>query len=164
MEIKDRFAHLDVKQLEEIVSARIKQIKKIFQFAESVVREYGRVVENEVGSSNTRTVARLDNFEGFNFILDTGQTMMGGNSLSVEFNSKLVLSVYYQGNLDECRIDVSDISNYGQSRLEYVMSHKDEIVNEIRESGKAEKEQWRLAQEHFNKRARLLEAAERLKL
>ena len=79
------------KQLEERILERLNQIKRIHKFAELIVREYGRILKLDFGCCNTHVIARLDNFEGFSFISDTGQTMMGSNDLVVEFNSKVVL-------------------------------------------------------------------------
>ena len=164
MEIKDRFEHFTDKQLEERILERLNQIKRIHKFAELIVREYGRILKLDFGCCNTHVIARLDNFEGFSFISDTGQTMMGRNDLVVEFNSKVVLSVYYQSNLDECRVKIFDESSDWQSKLEYLMTHKDEVIAKTEENEKAKQEQRCLTEEHLNKRAKLLEAAKRLKL
>lgn len=161
---KDKFARLDEKELEKQIAARFELIKKIHKFAESVVRKYGKVVKTEVGSCNTHIVARLDNFGGFNFILNTGMTMMGGNMLDVEFNSRSVLSVYFQCILDECRVDVFDESANWQSKLEYVMSHMGEIIAKIKKDEAVKQEQKRIKESYSNKREKLLKMAERLKL
>ena len=164
METKDRSAHLSLEQLEERILERLNQIKRIHKFAELIVQEYGRIVKLDVGSCYTHVIARLDNFWGFSFVLDTGQTMMGGNDLVVEFNSIVVLSVYYQSNLDECRVKIFDESGDWQSKLEYLINHKDEVIAKTEENEKDKQERRRLTEECLNKRAKLLETAKRLKL
>ena len=164
MKTKDQLAHFTNEQLKERILERLNHIKRIYEFAESIIKENGMIVQRSVNSCNTHVVARLDNFSGFRFTLDTGQTMMGGNDLDVEFHSKIVLSVYYQTNLDECQVNIFDESVDWQTELEYVLGHKDEIISQIEKAEGEKRERLLSDSEHSNKRMKLSEAAERLKL
>lgn len=167
---------LTLEELEKRIAERKKLIKRFVDFAEKLVCKSGEVLDREVGSSNTHTVACLRDFGSFSFLADTGQTMMGGNTIEIwyhpgiskiSFNAtKPVLIVWYQCNLDEAHaeIRVFDTNVVWQTALKWLISRKDKVLIEVAKKKQAHEAKSRTDEANKIRRAELEKEARRLRL
>jgi len=167
---------LDVgtKELERKIKERQEWLEKIVPFIETLVRERGEVVSRDQSNWHTNVVAQLDNFEGFSFMTDLGQTDFGGNDVTVWFHdrpkpglesTRLVLAVYYQGASlcgFDCRVNKFDDDGKWQAELDRLVSNRDKILRERDEQEKQRAAQEIAEREERGRRATLQREAKRL--
>lgn len=167
---------LTLKNLEKRIAERKKLIKRFVDFAEKLVCKSGEVLNREVGSSNTHTIACLRDFGNFSFRADTGQTMMGGNTIEIWYHPgiskitfdaiKPALRVWYQCDLDEAHaeIRVFDINMAWQTALKRLISRKDKVLAQVAKKKRVREEKSCLKEANNIKRSALEKEARRLRL
>lgn len=94
-----------LKNLKKEVEKRKKIIAEIVKFVEAFVIKEGTVTKYEQGSCNTHIVREFKDFAGFTMFFSDGETMFGGTSVKLTFNSFVVFDIHYQSSLEEdCRV------------------------------------------------------------
>lgn len=130
----------EIKNLIEKVAERERFLKTVIPFVVSLVQEKGKVLKESIGSCNINIIRELANVAGFTFKTDLGQTMFGGNNIKVSYQEKrhgvlmqnrVVLDVYWQCDIDECKVNFFDESASWQSALLKLTKNKDKIVARI---------------------------------
>ena len=164
-------------ELTERIRERKELLTRIIDFVDAIVLERGKMMHRTQGSSNIHTIRQLIGFGDFSFLVDRGQTMMGGNSVKVWYHpddettpgldGPPVLHVYFQVprfNPDECKVKVFDTKIDWQSALNHTIEHQGEIAAQIdgeRDVVASRRHEELVAQQ---RRAQLEEEARRLGL
>ncbi len=154
-----------LEDLERQIRERKDTIKRYIQFIVDITLKKGVIVDERVGSSNIRIVRRLENFGGFTFLADIGQTMMGGEEYKILLpgHGDIVFSVRCQGGTI-LEVDVFP-SEWCQWDIENLIDRcEEEEAEEINQgdSYRAQKEErW---QRRMEEKKKLVEEAVRLKL
>jgi len=112
-------------------AARIQFVKNAIDFIRFSVDEQGTLVSRTISFSHTHTIRALHNFHNFSFLVDIGQTMLGGNEIKVwyhpgvQYEKKLtpVLSVWWQSDIEKCRLDTFDPDQRWQGVLLKIIGH-----------------------------------------
>ena len=141
------------KELAKKVKSRQKFLMKVVNFVENLLVESGVVVSEYIGSSHTNVIRQLIGLKFFSFRNDSGQTMMGGNTVTIWFHSGLeridlnsrlcpvpVLDVYFQVSMDDCNVRSYDERIDWVTPLKYLMRNKKRIIAKMKkENAKAVK-------------------------
>lgn len=133
-----------VAELERKIKERKQLLTKIIAFALVVAKELGTYTVN-VGKWNTNEIRRLDNFNGFSFLTDTGQAEMGGNDVVIWYHphdlegihriENRILSVYFQ-TINQYEVHAFFLDPVEHSDLWYMIDHRDEVIEAYREHQK----------------------------
>lgn len=100
------------------VAARKRFLNKVLESVTELVVKYGEVTKYREHSCHTHIVRKLNGFGGYSFELETGQTMMGGNTLKIireHPDTRLIFDVYWQIDHEKCEI-VTFIEEKGWKR------------------------------------------------
>lgn len=104
------------------------------------------LIKREQGSSYTNVVRFLSNFGYFSFLADMGQTMMGGNTITVWYHPAFifakdykqatptfepVMEIYYQASVDDSHVRIFHPDATWQYAVRLVIKNKDEIAAAI---------------------------------
>jgi len=167
---------LKTKELEEKINERMAHIKKIVDFIEMLVKEIGRQIHYDQGSSHTHIIRQAE-LGDFTFVADTGQTMMGGNDFSVWYHPGKkeidigvvdpVFSVYSQGSIEEVEeVKVSSFEPSGEwlTALYETIRRKDEILAKLKKEKKNAEKRSKLTEVEEERRKGLIELAKKLML
>ncbi|TSC89080.1 MAG: hypothetical protein G01um10143_461 [Parcubacteria group bacterium Gr01-1014_3] len=151
-----------LRELEKKVNERKKLVERIMVFVEKVLVKHGKETYRYEGSCHTNTKYEL---KAGKFLLkgSFGQTQMGGNNVYILYKDKEVFQVYYQANLDECRVDVFENGAWLPAFQKLMHNFKEVIarVNKKQKDSASKLENKSLIEE---KRKQLLIKAKRLGL
>ncbi len=165
----------EIARLEKAIEERLAWIRQVFSFVVKLTHEHGKQTYYNQGSSNTHMIYQLCNFEGFSFEADTGQTMFGGNQVTIWYHPEkvlnelvrttAVLSIYSQVPPPDRNTEVEEaVTPTGWLLcLNELMSHTEEYLarrtNQQKEAKTREREEW----ENKERLAELEEVAAKLK-
>lgn len=157
---------LSADQLEEMVRERKKWIEIISDFVFALVVKDGKVITREEDDWSTHVERELS-VGDFVFMLSTGESQMGGETISISFNSKKVFEIQSTCSLDECDVMVFESDSLvWLTSLDRLMTEKRLIleIKEEMEKKKAERLRMRLALAEEKKFFDLRKEAERIML
>jgi len=168
------YESLSNEELTRKVALRREFLLRVIRWVEKAVPSRGELLKREIGSSHTHTVCLLQDFGDFSFQSDTGQTMMGGNSVNVWYHpgfrgldlgkTRSVLTLHYQSDPNNCEVSIYEIGTPWEDSLSYVMENENEIAAEATAQAEAKKHgdvaKWQKQAE----RRKLEELAMRLKI
>jgi hypothetical protein len=153
------------------VKARQKFLNEAVNSVLELLRDHGKIIKREVGSSNTHTIRELS-IGPFKFVADTGMTMVGGNTLEITHTSKKagthrVLEVYWQvfefkAENSDAVVEIFKDDREWQSTLRRLMRDKEKELSKIRDAATKESHKRRADQEKLAKATKLQSTAERL--
>ena len=158
------------KGLAEAVAGRVEFLKKVIEFALSIVRERGVQLEHTVHSFHTNTVSELRDFGDFSFHTDTGHSEMGGNRLRVWYHPNhltgrlLVLNVYWQCGIAECSPDSFNSDPAWQEEILKVIRCRKSIAKKIDRAIKTAAGKSAARAEETRRNFALAETAKRLQV
>lgn len=161
-------------ELARKVDSRRQFLLRVVRWIEKAVPKRGRLLKREVGSSNTNSVYLLRDFGDFSLLYNTGQTMMGGNSVKVWYHpdscevdiekTNPTLALYYQTDPNDCEVSFYDAKTSWEDLLTHVMEHENEIAAKATAQVKALKQKHVAEWQKQLKRRELEKFAERLKI
>lgn len=143
------------RRLRKKVQERKSFVEKAVKFIDKTVQKYGIVVIERINSSNTHVIKEFK-FGHFKFQTDYGQTMMGGNTVSVWYNKFLVFKFDYHVNVWEGKVSYfeTEENTAWLSNLRMLMREPKRVAAQIKKDKVAqrptvgEKQQQRLQKEH----------------
>ena len=94
------------KALGKIVMERRNLVERIASFAIMLLLSHGKRTHHSVASCYIHEIRELDDLTGFYFKGDFGQTMLGGNDVSIKYLNKEVFRIYYRARLDTANCSV----------------------------------------------------------
>jgi hypothetical protein len=151
----------------EVTAKRIverqKQVEKIINYVDTIVRERGVILYEKVESCYTHTKAELSDFFDFTFYRESGYTMFGGDNIKIWYKGSLVFDVEWW-DIKECNVRYSDFSPEWQKKLRHLIANKQRIATRL---ARQKKHQQARAEREFERaqvKDKLLQEAARLKL
>jgi len=157
---------LKLERLVQKIEKQEKTVKEINEFVEEITRGIGKEDLYSESSGHTHIIRTLDNFQGFSFCANTGQTMFGGEDYSVWYSKNRtqtpVFSVHYQDGkyaVKEFKKDTEWLK-----KLQKIMKNKKSILAKMEKEKEKQRIKILLQKEQKNKRKQLLEDAKVLKL
>lgn len=146
------------------VATRTRFLEKVVAFAETFVPKHGRNLVYSEHSCHTHTVDELKDFNGLSLLLDSGQSMMGGNRLIVwyhpgrKFDEKVlpVLEMSWQVEVEKCVVKTFVENTEWQSAMRRLMKSPKEAVARF-ERAKAAAKKRALAEQREKEESRCLE-------
>ena len=162
------------KSLAKRVVARQRFLEKVIDFAETIIREGGRVIRHKTYDCYTQTEAELMNFAGFSFRTYGAFTMFGGEELKIWYHPdskerppQPVLEVEWY-EMAKLKVKHFDTSVKWQRALSRIIKDKEKVVARVRrekEISKARAGRAALRQASLDRANKNLEeAAKRLRL
>lgn len=129
------------KKLMAMIAARKKFLRQAVDFALSILESEGTILYHDLGTYHTHMKTELKDFRGFSFLSDTGQSIMGGNTIQIWYRAglkkKLVLDVYWLSGafcLAECEVPVFDKDLRWERALKrLIANHRKVSVRSARE-------------------------------
>jgi formylmethanofuran dehydrogenase subunit E len=117
---------------------------------------------------NTEVVTELKNFYGFDVTYHTGQSQMGGNLITIKKNGKTVLELYYQAGGDLPKVERESENRNWESDMKKLLKNPAETLKSYRKLvgklQKPEKEKHSKEEEEYDKKQKLLDKAEEMKI
>lgn len=119
--------------LRNAVARRIRFLQTICTFCQSILEERGTVLERSVGGSHIHERRILENFGGFTFWADMGQSDLGGNDMKIWHHSGRqsmppVLHLYWQDQFELCTLQVFDPKERWQKNLLAVIKNRKTVA------------------------------------
>ena len=167
-------------ELAKKIDERKKIIEKFINFIEDITAEIGRLVRKEVGDDHIHVIMMLENFGGFTFKTEIGQSMMGGNEVRVwhHHNIKFIFSekpepdmgVWYNTKSDLKELEKNVKIRYfnkeleWQRCLEYIIANRDIMVKNFKEEKNNQIFEIEKNRKKEKNREQLIKEAERLKI
>lgn len=156
---------INVKELEKLVIEKKKTVEEIIRSVKTLIIKKGEVTERKVSRFHTHVVEELRNFSNFDFILSTGESDMGGETLTIKFKSEIVFEVDASGNLiKEGRVIFFENKNDWQTEFENAIKHKKEIFKKMKKDKNSEKSEDEKKHKEEEEKNKLIEEAKRLKV
>ncbi|MDB5194768.1 MAG: hypothetical protein JWN50_782 [Parcubacteria group bacterium] len=151
------------------IEARKRFLLETVNLSLDLLEKRGRQTKYEQGSSHTNVGCELKNFSGFDFESDLGQTMMGGNDLTITYHGasgpRTVLKVYWQNfrfDPEDCTVNVFAQDQHWQRALIRTLAQKDRIIEKTDRAEKKQADQARAAREKAAAACKTDELATRL--
>jgi hypothetical protein len=130
------------------VAARERFLRRVVNFTVDLLVDHGRIVHESQGSGHTHIIRELLDFEDFSFKTDLGQTMMGGNDITIWYHptkefgllrddsQRRVLKVYSETlplsfEADSFRLECFEESTPWQTFILNLMKNKKKILSKI---------------------------------
>jgi hypothetical protein len=129
-------------RLTKAIRQRQAFILRVLDFSIKLIDEVGVQISRNQGSSSNHIVREIKKFGGFTFRLDTGQTMLGGNSFEVEDEDGLALEIYWQ--YDRFAVNDCKVMCFREPRQDWMlkladtMKHSRGIIKEMHKGEDAE--------------------------
>lgn len=160
-------AEKELKELEQKVAQRVDFLKKVTDFVEMISSKRGRQLLYSQGSCHTHQMYELCDFSGFSFRADTGQSMMGGNTVEVWYHPVLdvkppVLDIYWQVDIEKCELKHFDETPDWQREILIVIQNWEAIATRIDEELAEAEKRRRVEGEIQQRQKELEEQAKRL--
>ncbi len=165
----------ETKRLSAKIKARKEFLKMATEFSLTITRKLGEEVLYRQESCYTNIVRQLIGFAHFSFLTDTGQTMMGGDTVKIWYHpksgevdfkrSRPVLDIDWWAGVDEdCKINLFDEDRRWQTALRRVVKNAEKIEAKMREVKKNLKKQRLEKEKKRRQAAAIREEAHRLRL
>lgn len=158
----------DMRKLSNKLKGRKRFLDKIFDLVPSLVSKEGVVLSYSEHSCHTHVVSELNNFGHFSFHINLGQTMFGGDTVTIYYHPN---RKFREGGIDfahdkdwqpvlkvrsliDYQVENFDEQRNWQRALLYVLKNKDRIVARIKkeqEKAKITVAQSRAVDESKNK-------------
>ena len=148
--------------LEHLVAGREKFIRDAVESVIALVKDLGTQTCREEFSAHTKVKKELNDFGGFSFKCYYGMTCMGGNTVSIFFGVRLVMSAYFQSGLDGLRVEYFEEGNEWQDAFTDCMKRKSAIARERQAKKAAEENKRQEAEKRSQARKALLQKARQL--
>ena len=98
------------------IAKAAKKLDSIINMSENVVRNAGITVKFKQYSANTDIRMVVENFYGFDFDFEEGETMFGGKDLVISYKGEKVLSLAYQ---DFCSYNFASDTSYFDGEVRF---------------------------------------------
>ena len=158
--------NLKTEEIKVQIKKRKEIIKEISIFVENITCEVGKEIFRSESSSSTHIKTVLEDFKGFSFLFDAGQSMMGGEEVyvweGVDREKPPVFRVHNQNGEYTVKEFKKD-TNWLEELLK-IIKNKNNLLTEIKREKKDQKSQQLLQRKKQKERSQLLKVAERLKL
>jgi hypothetical protein len=126
------------------IKARIQFLEQVTVFAENVGMSCGEILKDS-GGYVRNVVCQAHNVVGFSFYSDTGQSMMGGNSVRIYYHPRkkytdshddLVLDIHWGVQMEECELRVFREDLEWQEKILEVMKNWEQLKKRINRNAK----------------------------
>lgn len=119
--------------------AKIQRMKAFLRNAADLVskaaQKYGKTVKCETHSSNIHVIKELE-FGLFKFRSEHGETMMGGNTVSVWYHYFPVLEFYWQTDIEKAEVKTFDKSVKWEKPFWALLRDPEKIAKQIKKDKK----------------------------
>ena len=169
MEYKD----FDDEELAKKIDERKNNIVKFVNFIEDITAEIGRLVRKEVGDDHIHVIMMLENFGGFTFRTESGQSIMGGNEVTVwrHPNAKFIslektkpdMKVWYQDRRELTVYHYNKDLEW-QRHFENIIANRDIMIKNFKEEKNNQIFEIEKNRKKEKNREQLIKEAERLKI
>lgn len=100
-------------------------LQTVIDFVRLIAGKSGKLLERTAGSGYVHTVHEIYNFENFSFIVDTNQSMIGGNSVKIWYHPDKpyeqelapVLNMWWQLEVNSAKVLVFESNRKWQNEI-----------------------------------------------
>lgn len=124
---------LSTEEFESFLNERETFYRGIFDFAEKVLTVIGKEKHYEKLNSNTKVTRELKGLHGLDITYRTGQTMMGGEYVTIKKDGEVLLKLYQQLEGDLPRAEtILDTKHEWENDMKKLMKNPDKIINDYK--------------------------------